>query len=210
MIQLDEQDIVSSTSVELMTQPHWPEEVLLEDYFCCYNNLGNRSNVIVRLTNVRLTCEFISPKKKSRVTKIYLCDVTGCKIKMNNLKNTRGNTCSLCLEVYYYPVVQIMCVKRRLRHQLSLTVERASSWDINEKHILKWRNAILFMASRNPQFQDEINGKKYSILERSLPKRHILVVINPASGRQRAHKIFKRKVAPMLEESAISWDVILS
>ncbi|XP_076334325.1 sphingosine kinase 2-like isoform X1 [Tachypleus tridentatus] len=206
MLQLDENATISSTSEELTPIPHWPEEVLLEDIFCYHGSFGKRSNVVVRLTNVRLTCEFISCDKKSRVRKVYLRDVIGCKIKMNTTKDR----CNLCLEIYYYPIVQIMCVKRRQRHQLSLTVKRASSWDINEKYALKWRSAILFMASRNSKFQDDMNGKKYSILDGPLPKRHILVVINPASGRQRALKIFQSQVVPMFEESEISWVVVVS
>ncbi|XP_076334326.1 uncharacterized protein LOC143238198 isoform X2 [Tachypleus tridentatus] len=156
MLQLDENATISSTSEELTPIPHWPEEVLLEDIFCYHGSFGKRSNVVVRLTNVRLTCEFISCDKKSRVRKVYLRDVIGCKIKMNTTKDR----CNLCLEIYYYPIVQIMCVKRRQRHQLSLTVKRASSWDINEKYALKWRSAILFMASRNSKFQDDMNGTR--------------------------------------------------
>ncbi|XP_013791981.1 sphingosine kinase 2-like, partial [Limulus polyphemus] len=43
-----------------------------------------------------------------------------------------------------------------------------------------------------------------------LPKRHMLVIINPASGRRRAHEIFKEQVVPLLEEGEITWEVVLS
>ncbi|XP_076359124.1 sphingosine kinase 2-like [Tachypleus tridentatus] len=201
----------SETPFKCSSKNEAKEKVILEDYFSCYTKFNKVTYFVVKLTNLALVCEPLTNDSKPKIQRVSTNDIVGCSVKKTNPKSDTEQTFQIHLEIYYYPMIRRFWIKQRSRRQLSLIVDRSISWEINENRATKWKNALLWTSSKLGQPKDGLHyeqtlGRPLELL----PKRHLLVAINPVSGQKKAYEIFKKRVVPLLEESEITWEVVLS
>ncbi|VVD03510.1 unnamed protein product [Leptidea sinapis] len=194
------------------------EQVFLEETFYI---LSKKKSVF----RVRLTSKGLSLIKETddiaKEQTILLRDIVGSKCMRSKRRRAGGGSC-VCsslvghhqlkvvdensgdldesdISAYLYIYAYVLKRGRRTKRERTTITLRFRSYDRyedNNKEALKWRTTIKCLLenlsiSNNPP----INDKK------------LLVLLNPKSGPGKAREIFQTKVAPILQEAEIPYDL---
>lgn len=161
---------------------------------------------------------------------IFLKDIIGCQC-LRSKKRTRNCTCqslprsdslqvveenstdlddsdiSAYLYVYAY-IFQGTKDVRRERTIITLRFRSFDKYDDNNKEAQRWRNAIKKLIKGEPLNSSMLN--EHTLTTRHKETRRLLVLCNPKSGAGKGKQIFQQKVAPILSEAEIPYDLYMT
>lgn len=177
---------------------------------------------------VRLTDKGLSLKKQSngstKEQTIPLKDIIGCRCLRSKRKGKGSSACACTsisgtaqlkvveensgeqdesdVSAYLYIYAYILKRNRRggFRERTTITLRFRSfdKYEDNNKEAQKWRAAIKYLVAGETSIRPTYQPKE---------TRKMLVVLNPKSGSGKAREMFQQRVAPVLAEAEISYDL---
>ncbi|XP_045496138.1 sphingosine kinase 1-like [Colias croceus] len=195
------------------------EQVHLEETFYI---LSKKKSVF----RVRLTSKGLSLIKEtddsSKEQTILLRDIIGSKCMRSKRRRVGGGSCvctslvghqqlkvvdensgdldendiSAYLYIYAYVLKQSRRTLKRERTTITLRFRSYDKYEDNNKEAQKWRTTIKCLLANEPiSSVPPVNEKK------------LLVLLNPKSGPGKARELFQMKVAPILQEAEVPYDL---
>uniref|UniRef100_A0A1Q3G0Z1 sphingosine kinase n=1 Tax=Culex tarsalis TaxID=7177 RepID=A0A1Q3G0Z1_CULTA len=177
---------------------------------------------------VRLTDKGLSLKKQSngstKEQTIPLKDIIGCRC-LRSKRKTKGSSACACTSIsgtaqlkvveensgeqdesdvsaYLYIYAYILKRNRRggFRERTTITLRFRSfdKYEDNNKEAQKWRAAVKYLVAGESVVRPVYHAKD---------TRKMLVILNPKSGSGKAREMFQQRVAPVLAEAEISYDL---
>ncbi|EDS33527.1 sphingosine kinase [Culex quinquefasciatus] len=177
---------------------------------------------------VRLTDKGLSLKKQSngstKEQTIPLKDIIGCRC-LRSKRKTKGSSACACTSIsgtaqlkvveensgeqdesdvsaYLYIYAYILKRNRRggFRERTTITLRFRSfdKYEDNNKEAQKWRAAVKYLVAGESVVRPVYHAKD---------SRKMLVILNPKSGSGKAREMFQQRVAPVLAEAEISYDL---
>ena len=185
------------------------------------NNHNNTADSAAAVSSVSADSE--SDESALLVSDIIGCRLLPCEINSTDTSDGDGVDVSSHLAscpaftVYAYPLKQSNLLtfsksKKRIRVEFTFIVDQFSSQLLNLQKADVWVRAINWLkhdASRLIRSNSSASSTAMIPLDNP-PARHLLVLINPASGSGRAGCIFKDHVAPLLAEAGIKVTTIIT
>ncbi|XP_054720367.1 sphingosine kinase 1-like [Uloborus diversus] len=185
------------------------ETVILKDQFNFFPAVSVSCNVT--LTEKYFSIEQIN-NSKPESDKISLNDVIGCHILRGKCNKLRDNASDISAYfcIYAYPLKTsggiLSKQVRRERRALTFQTKRFETQDENLQYVNKWRRAILSLLKGISCME---NGE-VCIPDTVPPVPKFLILINPKSGPGKAHQIFQERVVPLLFESDVQYDLLVT
>ncbi|XP_035232702.1 sphingosine kinase 2-like [Stegodyphus dumicola] len=184
------------------------EKVILEDLFYSYPAISFPCEL--SLTEKILTIHF-TLKGKTDVEMIDLSDIVGCHVfrGKSKLKNeSEDSSAYIC--IYSYPLKTSAGILskqlRRERRVLTFQMRKFETQNENLKVVNKWRRAILCLIRGISCIKED----EIYIPDVCPHARKFLILVNPRSGPGKACQIFKERVVPLLTESDISYELLVT
>lgn len=211
-----------SKNVSIVLEDHHPdskEHVYLEETFY----ILSKKNSVFR---VRLTSKGLSLTKEaegsSKEQTILLRDIIGSKCMRSKRRRPGASSCvctslvghqqlkvveensgdldendiSAYLYVYAYILKQSRRTLKRERTTITLRFRSFDKYEDNNKEAQKWRTTLkCLIAGQTIPSVPPSNDKK------------LLILLNPKSGPGKARELFQTKVAPLLQEAEIPYDL---
>lgn len=193
--------------------------------------ISSKKNTVfqVKLTEIGLNLRKESNGSSKEQT-ILVQDIFGCRCLRSKRKKTDASACTCAslqrptqlkvvednsydlvdetdVSAYLYIYAYILkknrrgLSSRRERTTITLRFRSFDKYEDNYKEAQKWRNAIKHLLD----LQFKINDVNNAILPKDIRK--ILVILNPKSGSGKARELFQQRVAPMLTEAEITYDL---
>ncbi|XP_076263999.1 sphingosine kinase 1-like isoform X2 [Rhynchophorus ferrugineus] len=202
------------------------ERILLEETFYV---LTKKSNIF----KVRLTPKGLHLIKDSeqnvKEQVIYIKDIIGCQC-LRSKKKANNCTCqslprsdslqvveenstdsddsdsSAYLYIYAYVIQGNKgAAKKRERTIITLRFRSFDKYDDNNKEAQRWRCAIKKLIKGEPLNISALS--EFNLTTRHRETRRLLVLCNPKSGAGKGKQIFQQKIAPILNEAEIPYDL---
>ncbi|XP_047517302.1 sphingosine kinase 1-like [Pieris napi] len=195
------------------------EQIYLEETFYILSKMKS-------VFRVRLTSKGLSLIKEtddsSKEQTILLRDIIGSKCMRSKRRRVGGGSCvctslvgnqqlkvvdensgdldendiSAYLYIYAYVLKQSRRSLKRERTTITLRFRSYDKYEDNNKEAQKWRNTIKCLLMNEPVSNIPSNIEK-----------KLLVLLNPKSGSGKARELFHTKVAPILQEADVPYDL---
>jgi sphingosine kinase len=195
------------------------EHVYLEETFY----ILSKKNSVFR---VRLTSKGLSLRKEtegsSKEQTILLRDIIGSKCMRSKRRRPGASSCvcsslvghqqlkvvdensgdldendiSAYLYIYAHIMKQTRRTMKRERTTITLRFRSFDKYEDNNKEAQKWRSTLKCL----------ITGQSISIAPPMNDKK-LLILLNPKSGAGKGRELFQRKVAPLLQEAEVPFDL---
>lgn len=166
--------------------------------------LGKRNAAfVVRLTDKGLTLRRERPPREQTVCVRDMIGVRGdtaeggapCACRPRKRDKPDADS-SAYLHVFAYELKR----GRRQRTTLTLRFRSFDKYEDNAREALRWRAAIRCLMEGRA-----VGGPALSISNQ--PEKKLLILLNPKSGSGKARQLFQRRVAPVLLEAEIPFDL---
>lgn len=198
-------------------------KTILEETFYV---LTKRNSVFrVRLTELGL-CLIKESDNHVKEQTIPIKDIIGCRC-LRSKKQTTSCACqsrttslkvvdessgeqddadvSAYLYIYAYLLQKSKGSSKRERTIITLRFRSFDKYDDNHKEAQRWRTVIKKLTIG--ELVNNINVTDLSNVTRLKEHRRLLILLNPKSGKSKARIIFQQKVAPILQEAEIPYDL---
>ncbi|XP_064087561.1 sphingosine kinase 2-like [Macrobrachium nipponense] len=124
-------------------------------------------------------------------------DLIGCVCMRSGPEEPRKHLAFFT--IYAYPFASLSRKKKRTRVSLSFVVDKEDTYEKNLAIANEWRSAVYSAIRGKGHTRSSINRRK-----------KLLIVINPNSGPGKAHRIYKKQVAPILGEAEVPHEVLIT
>lgn len=209
----------SNSMKDVLEVANSKELIYLEETFY----ILSKKNAVFR---VRLTAKGLSLTKEtdtsSKEQTILLSDIVGCKCMRSRRRRVGAGSCvcssligqqqlkvveensgdldendtSAYLYIYAYVLKNSRRSLKREKTTLTLRFRSYDKYEDNNKEAQKWRAAIKALVQKAPL------SHTYQ-----LPEKKLLILLNPRSGSGKARELFQSRVAPILQEAEIPYDL---
>lgn len=201
-----------------------PNRILLEETF--YVLTKKNSVFRVRLTECGL-CLIKESDNSFKEQMIPIRDIIGCRC-MRSKKQTTSCTCqsgisslkvvdensgeqddtdiSAYLYIYAYILQKAKNSSyKRERTIITLRFRSFDKYEDNHKEAQRWRTVIKKLIIGEEV--GNVHATDLTSVERLREQRRLLILLNPKSGKGKARIIFQQKVAPILQEAELPYDL---
>lgn len=118
------------------------------------------------------------------------------KVVDENSGDLDENDISAYLYIYAYVLKKSRRSLKRERTTITLRFRSYDKYEDNNKEAQKWRNTIKCLLANEPISSMPLSNEK-----------KLLVLLNPKSGPGKARELFQTKVAPILQEAEVPYDL---
>lgn len=213
------------STIELKTEDPPRERVILEETFYVLNKKSLIFRVRLTKTGLSLIKECDTNVKEQTVP---IRDIIGCRC-LRSKKQSKSCACqslsrsslkvvdessgekddkdiSAYLYVYAYILHSSRGVpSRREKTIITLRFRSFDRYEDNYKEAQRWRTAIKQLI--RGQNVTNISIQDFTLVSRPKEDRRLLVLLNPKSGPGKGRNIFQQKIAPILCQAEVSYDL---
>ena len=161
---------------------------------------GNTKEQLIHLQDI-IGCRCLRSKRKKNLGSSCACSslpsTSTLKVVDENSGDLDESDASAYLYVYAYILKKSRNSSKRERTTLTLRFRSFDRYDDNNREAQKWRTAI----------KQLIKGESPFNVLKPVDTRKILILLNPKSGPGKAREIFQQRVAPVLVEAELSYDL---
>ncbi|XP_018008074.1 sphingosine kinase 2 isoform X2 [Hyalella azteca] len=116
-------------------------------------------------------------------------------------RSTESISKSVFLKIFAYPIDESKRNPSRRRISITMEFETQPTMEENYHHAMKWANFVHDMLQPDTPI---FGSPGMSSTDK------LLVLVNPNSGPGKAYQIFRKQVAPVLSDSGVAYDVIIT
>lgn len=161
---------------------------------------GDTKEQVIQLQDI-IGCRCLRSKRKIQGMSSCACSslptASTLKVVDENSVDLDETDVSAYLYIYAYILKKTRQGRRRERTTLTLRFRSFDHYEDNNREAQKWRNTIKQLIKGEPPIK----------LQKSYESKRILILLNPKSGPGKAREIFQQRVAPVLLEAEIPYDL---
>lgn len=131
--------------------------------------------------------------------------VSSLKVVEDNSGEQDDTDVSAYLYIYAYILQKSKNMYKRERTIITLRFRSFDKYEDNQKEAHRWRTLIKKLIS-GEDFSNQHIADLTSV-EKLKEQRRLLILLNPKSGKGKARAVFQQKVAPILQEAEIPYDL---
>ncbi|KAG1669286.1 Sphingosine kinase 2 [Nymphon striatum] len=140
-----------------------------------------------------------------------IADIIGCHCMKERLPEDVKKAAYFCIYTYTLQKKAFsLKTFRRNRDTVTFKVDLHESFEENLAVARKWKTYITAAIRGNGALSDDTTDSTYSEEKFFVKARKLLILVNPNSGPKKAKEIFNGRVKPILSESGINYDLIIT